>query len=113
LFTFLNASITAIDLAKYPTLIVLIVTASIAITVYALVLGVLFPNDETDDPEVLSTSLPGLLFIIVSLIYGALGAIVFRDYIVSGGYLYIALFEIASLLAMGSLLALAQKKFER
>ena len=39
----------------------------------ALSLGFLYPNRETDDPSIISTSLPGLIFIFTSLAYGALG----------------------------------------
>jgi hypothetical protein len=35
-------------------------------------MGALFPSNETDDPETISTSMPGLFFTALSLIYGAL-----------------------------------------
>lgn len=44
------------------------------LTTYGLALGALYPNFASDDPEVLSTTLPGLGFIFGALAYGALGA---------------------------------------
>jgi hypothetical protein len=48
--------------------------ASATVTLYGLALGALFPNFETDDPEILSTSFPGLTFIFTSVMYGAYAA---------------------------------------
>ena len=56
------------------SLIVFIFLVVIAfITAFGLSLGALFPNLETDDPGVISTTLPGIAFIILALVYGAGG----------------------------------------
>lgn len=44
---------------------------------FGLGLGAIFPNFDSDDPEVISTSLPGLAFIFGSLFYGGVGAYLF------------------------------------
>lgn len=53
----------------------LFVSTIIFIVTLGLSLGALFPNTETDDPEVISTSMPGLFFTALALIYGALSDI--------------------------------------
>jgi ABC-2 type transport system permease protein len=47
-------------------------------------LGAIFPNFDSDDPEVLSTSLPGLGFIFGSLLYGGFGAYLFYEFLIGG-----------------------------
>jgi hypothetical protein len=53
---------------------ILFIAAVIFIVTLGLSLGALFPSTETDDPEMISTSMPGLFFTALSLIYGALSA---------------------------------------
>ncbi|MBP6888573.1 MAG: hypothetical protein KBC21_02600 [Candidatus Pacebacteria bacterium] len=48
------------------------VIATISIVTLALSFGVIFPNNESDDPEVITTSMSGLFFTAFSLVYGAL-----------------------------------------
>ncbi|MCF7819938.1 MAG: hypothetical protein K9M44_00500 [Candidatus Pacebacteria bacterium] len=50
------------------------------ITALGLSVGALFPNYETDDPYVMSTSLPGIFLLIGSLIYGSLAAFLIYSY---------------------------------
>lgn len=52
----------------------LFVTTVIFIVTLGLSLGALFPSTDTDDPEMISTSMSGLFFTALSLIYGALSA---------------------------------------
>lgn len=60
----------------YATLsgLVTVLVAVTTITTFGLALGALFPNTETDDPELLSTTMPGIALILGALLYGALGA---------------------------------------
>jgi ABC-2 type transport system permease protein len=44
------------------------------VTMLALTISLWFPNRETDDPDLLSTSLPGLGFVFVAVGYGVLAA---------------------------------------
>lgn len=59
----------------------LLALAIITLVQLSLCLGVWFPNFDTDDPEVLSTSLPGLFLIALSLIYAGLGSLSLRSYL--------------------------------
>lgn len=79
IFTILNTFIMETSLFGSAVILGSIALASITITLYGLALGALFPNPETDDPELLSTSLPGLAFIFTSLLYGGLAAYAVRD----------------------------------
>jgi hypothetical protein len=47
-------------------------TSIVFIVTIGMILGALFPNTETDDPEAATTSMPGLLFTAFSLLYGSL-----------------------------------------
>ncbi len=109
LFTMLNASIVGLASAMMPFLLLLVCISVVTITTYALSLGALFPNTETDDPEVLSTTLPGLMFIIVAVFYGGAGALVFRSYLAEGRLLWVVAFVFFSIATVSSLLVITQK----
>jgi hypothetical protein len=51
-------------------LLLLFLSTTIFIVTLALVLGAMFPSLESDDPEVVSTSMPGLFFTAAALLYG-------------------------------------------
>lgn len=68
-------------------LMILFVTVITFIVTFGLTLGALFPSTETDDPEVISTSMPGLFFTAIALIYGG----------ISDGVLYLTLTQNNSL----------------
>ncbi len=98
LFALLNSAILAMPLATFVFFLLIVVTATIAITFFGLCLGAIAPNVETDDPEILSTSLSGLFFIALSLLYGAFGSLAFYQFVESGSFLPGFVFEVASLL---------------
>ncbi len=52
----------------------LFITTTLFIVTLSLSLGALFPSKETDDPEIMSTSMSGLFLTALSLSYGALSA---------------------------------------
>ncbi len=105
LFSLLNTFI--ITLSPIQSLLVLgvISLASATVTLYGLALGAMFPNFETDDPEFLSTSLPGLTFIFTSVLYGGSIAIALRGDFITGEPYKLILFLFFSLLV--SLLSIA------
>ena len=72
----------------YATL--LFIATVIFIVTLGLSLGALFPSQDTDDPEVISTSMSGLFFTALSLVYGALSA----------GVLYLTIKEGSSMLSV-------------
>ena len=69
------------------------------LTVFGLSLGALFLNLETDDPEILSTSLPGLFFILISLIYGASVTVSMYAFLAHGAFRELAISDGASLIS--------------
>src|SRR3989344_761736 len=71
---FLNASILGIPLLASFLILSFFGIAVTTLVECGLALGAVFPNFETDDPEVLSTSLPGLGFVAGSFFYGAAAA---------------------------------------
>lgn len=78
---FLNAAILEIPPPSAFVFIMLILISAVTLTAGGMGLGALFPNFETDDPQALSTSLPGLTFIFGSLLYGAAGSIAFYQFL--------------------------------
>lgn len=72
-------------LAFYSSL--LLTTVILFVVTLAISLGALFPNTETDDPEVITTSMPGLFFTALALLYGTL----------SGWILYMTVLDLTPL----------------
>ena len=80
-------------------LMFIVLLSTFFLTVYGLSLGALFPNTETDDPERLSTTLPGIGFILGALFYGALGAYALQKFFLNDDMLLFSLFILSSLIA--------------
>lgn len=69
---------------------------ALVLAVSGLAFGVIFPNFETTDPQVLSTTLSGLGFTFGALVYGALGSLAFFLTISAGFWWASVLFAILS-----------------
>jgi ABC-2 type transport system permease protein len=83
------------------------------VSVLGLALGAIFPNFETDDPQQLSTSLPGLGFIFSSLAYGFLASYAFyRFYFLNEFWVYL-IFGIASVVIILALIAISVKSLRK
>lgn len=105
LFSLLNTLAVTLSFSQHVLVLGVIGIASATATLYGLALGALFPNFETDDPEFLSTSLPGLTFIFTSVLYGAFAAVATRNFFISGESILLVLFLFSSvLIALLSLL---------
>ena len=76
---------------------VAIILGTFFLTTFGLSLGAVYPNSETDDPERLSTTLPGIGFIFVALCYGVFGAYALKNYFSGHGFLPFSLFIFLSL----------------
>ena len=72
--SYINSFILNLSFASGLYSMLLFVSTVIFIVTLGLSLGALFPNTETDDPEAISTSMPGLFFTALALIYGTLSA---------------------------------------
>ncbi len=84
LFSLGSAATVGLVLPFGMPLVTLVVIATFFLTTLGLSLGAKYPNHETDDPEQLSTSMPGIGFILVSLFYGLAGAYAFANLTSSG-----------------------------
>jgi len=71
--SYINASILNLPFSHAAYSMLLFVAVVIFIVTLGLSFGAVFPNSETDDPEIISTSMPGLFFTALALIYGAFG----------------------------------------
>ncbi len=93
-----------LPLADAGLTLILFLSAIIFIISLGYSLGALFPNFSTDDPSVLSTTLPGLAFIFGSLFYGFWGGfLLFRalpGHVFSSIFIYCALSLIMSLVLL-------------
>jgi hypothetical protein len=80
---------------------------------YGLGLGAIFPNYETNDPEQLSTSLPGLGFIFGSLAYGGYGTYLFYRLLAGGPGGPVIVFDIVTALLTFIMVALSLRSLKR
>ncbi len=116
LFGFLNLFQIESNWLRFLLTLDLFALSIIFVTVLGLSLGAIFPNFETDDPQKLSTSLPGLGFIFASLFYGGLASFVFYRFYFAEDWLIFWSFEILSailiiLLCLKSIRSLRKRDF--
>jgi hypothetical protein len=90
--------------------ILYVLMASITLTLVGLGLGARFPNFTTDDPEELSTTLPGFGFVGISLIYGTIAAYSYYLVFTGLGLLSLFIFIVLSILLAWGVCQAALKK---
>lgn len=83
LMSYVNIQALNLSFANASYSLLLLISVIVLIVTFALSLGAIFPNTETDDPEAITTSMGGLFFTAISLIYGTL----------SGWLLYLSVIE--------------------
>lgn len=96
----MNAVILNLPLAEAALFFMFLFVAIAFLTALGLAIGALFPNFETDDPEILSTSMPGLGLTVLCLAYGAVGASMFYEMLGGASFMPLAGFLAASLLGI-------------
>lgn len=74
LMEYINILILKISFVHATYSMFLFISSIVFIITLALLLGAFFPSQDTDDPEAISTSMPGLIFTALSLLYGAFNA---------------------------------------
>lgn len=77
--------------------VLLLGSVIIFVVTFALSLGALFPNTETDDPEVITTSMPGLFFTALSLIYGTISGWILYSLVLGDDITKLVLFVVGTL----------------
>ena len=94
--------------------VLLFVSVVIFTVTFGLSLGALFPSLETDDPETISTSMPGLFFTALALIYGALSDFILYQALLQKNMMWLVLFTLFTLCISALLLlktpSIAKKK---
>ncbi len=68
----INMSILNVPLMSTLYSMLLFISTIIFIVTFGLALGAIFPSTETDDPEAISTSMSGLFFTAIALLYGGI-----------------------------------------
>lgn len=84
--------------ALYST--ILFISTTICIVALGLSLGAIFPNTETDDPEAISTSMPGLFFTAIALMYGALGAFILYTSLLQATFVWLEVFLMVTIIVI-------------
>lgn len=98
LMSYINALVLHVSFTNALYSMVLLVLVIICIVTFGLSLGALFPSTETDDPEVISTSMSGLFFTGLSLMYGSLSAWLLYIALTKGTFVYVAAFGTVTIL---------------
>lgn len=109
IFSFFNASVIILSPSALLLFFFTIFLAVFTITTYGLALGAIFPNTESDDPEMLTTTLPGLAFIGGALFYSSLGAFALQHFFQSRALLPYTLFLLFSCAATWILIRISKK----
>ncbi|MEX2515226.1 MAG: hypothetical protein WD335_03805 [Candidatus Paceibacterota bacterium] len=90
--------------------ILYVLVVSITLTLIGLGLGARFPNFLTDDPEELSTTLPGFGFVGISLLYGSLAAYSYYLVFAGVGLISLMLFLLFSICLAWAICSIALDK---
>ncbi len=106
-FTVINFSIIEAVVANVVAFVCFAFLMIVFLVAFGLGLGAIFPNFESDDPEVLSTTLPGLGFIFGALIYGGIGSYLFYLFLAGGPAAPLVGFDILTALLTVLMVALA------
>lgn len=101
LMSYININVLNLSFTHAFYSILLLVSNIIFIVTLGLSLGAIFPNSETDDPEVISTSMPGLFFTALSLIYGALSAFTLYITLITKDVSWLLVLVVTTLILVG------------
>ncbi len=96
----LHSSLLALSGIPSIGLVILSLVMGITITSFSIMLGILFPSFESNDPQALSTSLPGLTLVFIVLIYGAVGSYAFLSLLKTGNAVEVVSFVVVSVVLL-------------
>lgn len=113
LMSYINSTVLGLSTVSALYILGLFVVIIVFIVTLGLCLGALFPNTETDDPEVISTSMPGLFFTALALIYGALGTLVLYLSLTKGNTLILIVSYIIVTVVLAGILLLKVSTMKR
>lgn len=110
LMSYINIQVLQLSFSYAISTILLFTATTVVIVTSGLVSGALYPNTETDDPEAITTSMPGLFFTAFSLLYGALSATTLYTSITQKNLSFVTIFIVVSLIFTSILLLRIQKQ---
>jgi hypothetical protein len=93
--------------------LILFLTSILFTVTLGLSLGAMFPSQEVDDPASLSTSMPGIGFMIGALGHGLLGGLLLFRLLNGSSHINFTLFIISTFIATGILLYIAPASFSQ
>ena len=95
---YLNLSILGLSLSALGISVLVFIGAIFFTTAYGMFLGARFPSFETDDPAILSTTLPGLAYMLGALIFSGLGAWLIFQMIINNSIIAVLVYTLSSLI---------------
>lgn len=98
LMSYVNIQALNLSLSSASYSFALLISVIVLIITFALSLGAIFPNTETDDPEVITTSIGGLFFTALSLIYGTLSGWLLYQSVIQKDVTHLVIFIGATLM---------------
>jgi hypothetical protein len=107
-----NSAILGVSLLYSAGFLALLGVMILGITAFGFSLGTLFPDTESDDPEAVSTSLSGLAFTFISLLYGGCGAWLYYLGLHTSAIGGVVLFAFVSLVLVFGMVAMTARKLE-
>jgi len=109
----LNSIVLALSSVQATAATTLLVISTLFIVTVGLCMGFIWKSKESDDPETVTTSMPGLFFTAFSLLYGAVGAYTLYLFTKEGVGSWIFLFLLGSLVLGSILLFSVMKKITK
>jgi ABC-2 type transport system permease protein len=113
LMSFINVGILKLSLSHGISLIFLFLSTIVFIVTLGLSLGALYPSRETDDPEAISTSIPGLFFTGLSLVYGAFSDCILYLYLTKNMIAPLFGFIVVTMVIIGVFLAKVPRRVQK
>ncbi len=111
-FCGVNFFVLQMALAQAAAFFIFVFLMIVFLVAFGLGLGAMFPNFDSDDPEVLSTTLPGLGFTFGSLLYGGVGTYVFYQFLSHGAAAFLVGFNVLTIALTVLLLFLALRALD-
>lgn len=109
----INSSVLSIPFTFALYSMVLLITTIIFIVTLGLSLGALFPSLDTDDPEAVTTSMPGLFFTALALMYGAMSSLVLYTTLLRGTTALVVFFSTLTLIFTALFLVFVPKAMKK
>jgi ABC-2 type transport system permease protein len=104
IMSYISSTVLSVPFTQAFNVTLLFAAVVVFVVTLGLSIGAIFPSYETDDPEAITTSMPGLFFTGLSLLYGALASFVLYVTLSDKITFMMYIFMVATLVMTGILL---------